>query len=577
MLVAVFAGVVGAGSGTVWLAGVLAGVASGSGPIVLSGSEAARVLARLPTRLEQPAQAWPESLRGDLPSTAVILAALGLSVVVVLACAAAVLWVVLRLIGRGGEGRGRSRQLQEPARWAKPRDLRPLVVAAPQQGRVVLGRLGRRLIAAEPRTSVLVVAPSQSGKTTGLAIPAILEWDGPVLATSVKGDLTHDTLRARTRIGDARIFDPTGSTGLPTRPWSPVSASGSWEGARRTAAGLLLISEHSVVGGSSDDRFWKPAAARYLAPLLLAAAHDDRPMSDVLDWVARGDGAEVELEALLGDLVEVEAADVALGALRSIWTADPRFQSSVLQTLATALDAWLEPSVGSATGSVGAIDAAWLLEGRNTLYLTAPAHDQQRLRGLFAALIGSVVSEAFRRATATGKPLDPPLLLCLDEAANVAPLPNLGELASTGPGQGVTLLTVLQNKAQADDRWGSHRAETIIANHGARVFGSGISDRATIDYLGAILGDEEVEKVATHKDRTELVELGSRTVSREYRRLGAPNRIRQADRDTALLVYRNLPPAWIALRPWYANDRLRALVEGTPQRGARASVAADAT
>jgi hypothetical protein len=93
LLVAVFASVVGAGSGTIWLAGILAGVANGSGPIVLSGPEAARVLARLPTRLEQPAQAWPEPLRGDLPSTAVILAALGLSVLVVLACVAAVLWL----------------------------------------------------------------------------------------------------------------------------------------------------------------------------------------------------------------------------------------------------------------------------------------------------------------------------------------------------------------------------------------------------------------------------------------------------------------------------------------------------
>jgi type IV secretion system protein VirD4 len=36
---------------------------------------------------------------------------------------------------------------------------------------------------------VIVIAPTQSHKTTGLAIPALLEWEGPVLATSVKTDL----------------------------------------------------------------------------------------------------------------------------------------------------------------------------------------------------------------------------------------------------------------------------------------------------------------------------------------------------------------------------------------------------
>ena len=49
----------------------------------------------------------------------------------------------------------------------------------------------------ERRHSLLVVGPTQSGKTSGLAIPALLEWQGPVLATSVKGDLLGHTEAAR--------------------------------------------------------------------------------------------------------------------------------------------------------------------------------------------------------------------------------------------------------------------------------------------------------------------------------------------------------------------------------------------
>ena len=130
-----------------------------------------------------------------------------------------------------------------------------------------------------------------------------------------------------------------------------------------------------------------------------------------------------------------------------------------------------------------------------------------------------MIAGAFERSTQTGKPIDPPLLLALDEAANIAPLPNLDEIASTGPGQGVQLLTVLQNLSQASDRWGKDRAETIIANHRARLFTSGIGDRATLEYLPHTLGEEEINRISTH--RRGPLQPGSRTHSQRVPRARA--------------------------------------------------------
>ncbi len=73
----------------------------------------------------------------------------------------------------------------------------------------------------------------------------------------------------------------------------------------------------------------------------------------------------------------------------------------------------------------------------------------------------------------------------------------------------------------------------------------------------------QIEKVATHRQRLEL-DLGSRTYSKDFKRLAAPDRIRQAERDTALLVYGNLPPAWLDLRPWYRDRALRTQVTAPP-------------
>jgi type IV secretory pathway TraG/TraD family ATPase VirD4 len=124
----------------------------------------------------------------------------------------------------------------------------------------------------------------------------------------------------------------------------------------------------------------------------------------------------------------------------------------------------------------------------------------------------------------------------------------------------VQLLTVLQNMSQASDRWGSERAETILANHRARVFCSGIGDRATLEHLRQTLGEQQVARVS--RQHAGLMSAGTVTVSQEHQPLAPPNRVRQAKADRALLVYGNLSPAWLRLRPWYGDARLRAHAAG---------------
>jgi len=528
------------------LATALAGVLAGSRPLGIGPGDALGVALRLPETSGRPAFAWPAATRPRLPGSLALQIDLVVSLLVVLALVALALVFVSGRLSRRGRERAAS--------WATGGQLAELRVARAEAGRITLGSHAGKLIAAESRVSVLVVGPSQSGKSTGVNVPAILEWDGPVLSTSIKSDVVHATHAARSTVGEVFVFDPTGSTRLTHTPWSPITAARTWEGARRTAANLLGVADQGA-GRGIDDSFWKPAGARYLAPLLLAAAYAGLTMGDVLRWVATVDEDEP------GDILQASrdpGAKPGLEALQSVWEADHRLRSSLMQTIATGLDAWLEPAIAAATIGESRITAGRLLDGPNTLYLIAPAHEQRRLRGLFTALVADVTAGAFERSAQTGQPIDPPLLLALDEAANIAPLPNLDEIASTGPGQGVQLLTVLQNISQASDRWGRDRAETIIANHRARLFCSGIGDRATLDYLRHTLGEEEIARVSTH--RQNVLTTGSRTHSTEFRTLAAPHRVRQADTNTALLVYGRLAPAWLDLRPWYEHRDLARLV-----------------
>lgn len=173
----------------------------------------------------------------------------------------------------------------------------------------------------------------------------------------------------------------------------------------------------------------------------------------------------------------------------------------------TIIGAFADPRVLDASSRADYTPAE-LLDGRsNTLYLCAPAHEQERLRTLFAAMISELVAVVYEISAQTGKPIDPPLLIVLDEAAITAPTPDLDVIASTGAGQGIQLVTVFQDLAQVESRYGK-RAQTIINNHRAKVFATGIGDPDTLTYIRQVTGDGEF------RQRSETVNSGSRFQSR---------------------------------------------------------------
>ncbi len=451
-------------------------------------------------------------------------------------------------IGRTRERRG--------ADWARATDVRVLQVSPRQaSGRLVLGRrpgIGGRLVATEQRHSVLVIGPTQSGKTTGLAVPALLEWDGPVLATSVKDDLAAATFAWRSRRGVCSLFDPTRSVGLAASArWSPLSECLSWSGSQKMATWLV----ESTPGrrGMSDAAFWYTAAAKQLAPLMLAAASSGMSMADVVRWTDTCDFDEpLNLLVLAGH-------DLAVSSLSACAGRDDRIRSSVGTTLETVLVPFADPVVAGST-AISDFDIDELLSRRGTLYLCGPSHEQARVAGLFAALVSSVVAHAVETVNSSGRRLDPPLLVVLDEAANIAPIADLDILASTAAGLGIQLVTICQDLAQLSSRYDAERARTIANNHRAKLLLSGVSDLGTLDMMSGLAGEQAVQELTV----TQEMRGGPTTTARStaFRRLAPPDRLRRVAPGEAVLVYGHLPPLQLRLRPWYSDRRLTRKVGG---------------
>lgn len=591
-IVLALAAVAAFGATIAWTGAALALALTGR-PQIPAPSAALQATIGLADEPGRPDLAWPPATGDALPGPILYWTC---TAVVALAAVVGIAAAYRRWSGpRTGTTRRRPLGIDARATFAHPNELATLMVAGPTPGRFILGHVGRHLVATETpppradpdqphrrqrrhdrrrgdRGAVALIGPSRSGKTTA-AIGGILEWEGPAVLSSVKADLLAATHTWRDRVGDIDVFDPTASVpdSTPgTARWSPIAQATTTAGAQRAARTLCDAAPRSGVEGGMD--FWLAQAEILLSGLLFVAHHNGLDMGTVATWILRQDqpgplgpgDVRLALDLLshdLNDIVRDHLPD-ATNAITGIWAMEERTRSSVYATAQTVIWPWSDPGV-AASSRGQSINLSWLLNGSNTVYLCAPIEDQRRLAPAFGGLLNDLINQAYRHVAVTGQPIDPPLLIVIDEAGNT-PLRSLPEYASTLAGLGVLLVTIWQSVAQIEAAYGK-AGDTILTNHLSKVFYAGLSDPASLRYITTILGDAEVEtrsRTATHGPGH-----ASSQWSTTRNPLAPAHALRQMQPGDALLLHGTLPPAHLRTRPFYRDPDLAARANPTLPEG----------
>ena len=579
---AIFLAIAGAALAVVWVGAQLASLLGGE-HLAAGLAPTFHALVRLPANADQPRLAWGPPWEAALPGPQLYwgcTAFAGLLAVVALAFG-------LRFFGRGPVGTDDRKRLgvDTKARLASARDLRPLVVKGPTPGRLILGRVERRLVATElrdpmqkgrrdpragDRSAVAVFGPSRCGKSANM-ISAILENEGPAILSSVKGDLLEATIARRQQLGgEIKIFDPTGVIrGVDRAQWSPVAKCDTVTGAKKLAHALSSANPKNL----PHDGYFATMAEELLWPLLFTAVVSGGTMGDVVRWVLADEASIPEITRRLdpflagSDPTRYVHATIAMRVLTSLWEKEPRTRSSIYTTALTMIASWEDPVVADCAAR-SEITLDWLVKGPNTLYICSPMHEQLRLATVFGGILDDLLQQAYEWQNDHGSRL-PDTLLVLDEAANT-PARWLPQVASTCSGIGIQLVTIWQSKAQIDDAYGT-LADSVLTNHGTKLFFSGISDPSTLDYVSRLLGDEEVIQRGASND----VNFGRRSVNESATRLRLvpADILRQVPPGQGLLIHGTLRPAHLKGRFYYAEKSLRRLAGEDSVAAAAASLA----
>ena len=556
-----------AAAGVLWLGAVLAGLVVHHRVPPGGWVNALVALAAV----TDPASAWPDpaALRGPVGywTTTTVTAAV----------IAGLAWLVVPRLGDVLDGPTSSgptavHRLPGMARWrdlrplASPRavraqaaTLRPTLPTKPATSAVGyrIGRLGGREVWCTVEDSVLVVGPPRMGKGVHVVIPWVLDAPGAVVTTSTRPDTLAVTLEARRRRGcPVAVFDPQHLAGLPEGlAWSPVRGCEDPRTALVRARGLAAGAGWGA--SVSDAAFWAGQTETTLRCLLHPAALDGRRAVDVYRWSLN--------PGLARDAVTIlthhsDAADGWADALDAAVGADPRTRDSIWLGVRQALSSLADPRVLAAVDPPpgrGFDPGAFLAEA-GTLYLLAPATTSASSGPLVAAFVEDITETARRlAATSPGARLDPPLLLALDEIANLTPLPSLPALMAEGGGSGITTMAVLQSLAQARHRWGEHAADAIWDAATVKVVLGGLAQRRDLDDVTRLAGQID-EPIPTHT-RGRRGERSSSTSLRQVPVLPLAV-LRTLPFGTAVLLLRHTPPAVLTLQPWTARPDATQLV-----------------
>ena len=431
---------------------------------------------------------------------------------------------------------------------------------------------GGRWVTADPEHAVMILGPPRSGKTSTIVIPALLAAPGPVVSTATKRDVLDATWRARSRVGQVWVFDPSGEqdvlpAGIRRLSWSPVTAASSWDNALLTARAMAATT--SAGKGTTNEHHWRERSTALLAPLLYAANLSSRPVADVLRWVLRADLGPPGL------VLEDHDVHVANDVLVGIAKTDQRERSSIFSATAGVLAAYNADATRNAATTPN-FDPDRFVHSTDTIYITAPAHRQALCAPLVVGLLEQIRHTTYARATTAQHTGEPPVFFCLDEVANIAPIHDLPALVSEGGGQHLHVLVCLQDLSQARTRWGDAAADGFLSLFQTKLILTGIADPHTLEAISLALGEYDRNLISHTLARTETrnhflehrtppTETESVTYQTGRQRTLPPGDIARLPPEHGLLL-RGTHWGLLRLTPWHRDTALGRGREGTDLR-----------
>lgn len=483
---------------------------------------------------------------------------------------AAVLFVIVpALLASLGS---RRRELHGSARWARGDEVFKAGLLSGGPG-IVLGRFNGRYLTLPGQQSVLLSAPTRSGKGVGVVIPNLLAWPDSCVVVDIKGENHARTAGYRAAHGQAvhawQPFDETGRSAA----WNPLSAIRTEP--RHAVGDTLAIGQvlyPTNPRGSGSDAFFQEQARNLFLGLVLYLVETPELPRTIGELLRQASGKGRTIKEHLQDVIRDRAddrplSDACLDALNRFLGTSENTLTSILATLTAPLTVFAEPFVDAAT-SRDSFSLDDLRRRRLSIYVVIPPN---RLADA-AVLLNLFFSQALHANTRTLPEQDPTLqhacLFVLDEFTAMGRIGILSSAVGYLAGYNLRLLTVIQAMSQLDDVYGREQARTFATNHGAQILYAPREQRDANEYsemLGTLTERSESQGRSISSGAKGGGSSHSRNISPQRRPLLLPQEFKEIGSEREVVVIENCKPILADKIRYHDDPVLAARVLAPPE------------
>ena len=387
----------------------------------------------------------------------------------------------------------------------KVRPTLPKNELSPEKGTIPFGASQGVTTYLSMEDSMVLIGPPRSGKGVNVLVNAILDAPGPVVTTSTRADNYSMTAPMRAEKGPVTLFDPQGLTGKATTlKWSPVTGCERAQTANQRA--------HSLIGATglsdqSTNAEWKAPAVLVMQCLLHAAALRGTGVDAIMRW----GNSPAEAREAVEILREFEATgQAAMGwatSLESVIDDDPRMRGNKWFGVSNAVSGLAVDSVRDVINprtTDEEFDIDEFIRESGTLYVLGTKSGGSSAGPFLIAMMDAITERAREIAAQREKSrLDPPMMLVLDEIANMTTAwEGLTTLMADGGGVGISVLAVFQSMAQVRNSWGDQAASAIFDAATVKIQLGGASNTQDLQVLSDLSGERRIVRVTKSRQES---------------------------------------------------------------------------
>ena len=429
------------------------------------------------------------------------------------------------------------------------------------------GQGGGHLITMSPEKGnghVLVTSQASGFKSTGLVIPNILTYDGPIVVFDPKCELYARTRKAREDmefepvvIDERNGFDPARLI---------AALAEDHPSAYLRMAKMVIPKGH---GGIENSQYFKDAATNLFCALL--AHYGGTGSMSILQDIARIlAGSANDAHSTLKDELPESPATFVENEINALKGMDPKFWASIKTEITNQLLFCTLPDVERfITMKPGSKLPSQIVDPRCDIYINVPQDVAEDFAPMLRLMLGSMLTAA-QLMEINEKPRARRLFL-IDEAAKLGAMDILANIRDRGRSLGLHLMMFYQTPGELERIWGRAGMTSWRDGCSATIMGP-VSSRTSAQDLSAMMGTRMLRlKTESTSTSNPVMSPMSGSVSMSEQEqlrdvaLISPMEISQLPPHASIITATGKKPMLASKAIWFTRQDMKEKVRGTDE------------